>query len=100
MINQNINSIDNIKWILNNLFTDYIEERIIYKSSQTNSKEKFLEVFNTLSKEDKIIYREYIYNIINPTNFQNSIQEIPLITELRSMDRLEVYAWICNNCKI
>lgn len=95
-INKNI-EIDEIKTLLNPKFALYIEERLNFKWKENSKKEDFLNTFSTLTLEEKKIYREYVYQIINPENWMNSI-DIPQISQTRSMDRLEIYAWVCNNC--
>ncbi len=95
-INKNI-EIDKIKTLLNPKFSLYIEERLNFKWKENSKKEDFLNTFSTLTLEEKKIYREYVYQIINPENWMNST-DIPQISKTRSMDRLEIYAWVCNNC--
>lgn len=95
----NIETIESIKTDLNPKFSTYIEERMLTKWKETSAKESFIEALNKYTYEEKAIYRDYIYSVVNPVNWMNNI-DFPEVKELRSMDRLEIYAWVCNNVKL
>lgn len=96
---KNIENIENMKNDLNPKFSEYIQERMLTRWKETIAKDIFIEALNKYNYEEKTSYRDYIYSSVNPENWMNSI-DFPEVKELRSMDRLEIYAWVCNNVKL
>lgn len=103
-IGESLNWLEKMKVELNPFLEWYLEERL-NKKWENEKKEAFLAVFNNYSLEEKRAYRDYLYQIIkNPIKLEDLNDDLSqiksLIENLKSMDKLEIYAWICNNCKV
>lgn len=95
-------SLEKNKKILNPLLKDYLSERI-WNKKENSKKEAFLEKFNTLPIEEKKEYRDYLYNVVKESpDFMKDFNDdfIQVIKLVSSIDKLEIYAWVCNNCKV
>lgn len=102
--NEQIGWFENMKKELKLSLELYLEERL-NKKWENEKKEAFLNVFNKFSLEEKRAYRDYLYQIIkNPLELKDSNDDLSqirdLLEKLKSIDKLEIYAWICNNCKL
>lgn len=98
--NQNRN-IEELKSRLNNPYLkEFLLERLNSKL-ETAKKNEFLSQFSILSLQEKRTYRDYISSIMknDPTIIKDFDDDLDQITWLlKSMDKLEIYAWVCNNC--
>lgn len=96
-VNETQEKLEIMKSKLNPLLEEYFKERKA-KDVTNTKKDAFFDAFKTFSPEQKRAYRDYVYQMIKGEKNENN----PLtdtIKELSSMDKLEVYAGICNNCK-
>lgn len=90
---------EELKAKFNPLLTWYFAERVDPKQKNAN-KEAFLAAFNTLSPEEKRAYRDYVYQVIK-NEIQSDDERLNATVDLlTNMDKLEVYAGICNACKL
>jgi len=94
-------SLEELKSRLNNPYLkEYLEERLNSKW-EDDKKNDFLKQFNTLKDNEKRAYRNYISRIMknDPNIIKDFDDDLDQLTNLLiSIDKLEIYAWICNNC--
>lgn len=102
--NEQIGWFENMKKELKLSLELYLEERLNSKW-ENEKKQSFLDKFNNFWIKEKREYRDYLYQVIkNPLELKDSNDDLSqirdLLEKLKSIDKLEIYAWICNNCKL
>lgn len=101
--NEQIGWFENMKKELKDFLELYLEERLNSKW-ENEKKQSFLDKFNSFWLKEKREYRDYLYQVIkNPLELKEQNDDLSqiqnLLENLKSIDKLEIYAWVCNNCK-